>query len=220
MPQPPLSELLPLKKCKIWPPGPLFLRASGGASRGGWLADDADRPGQRASVEAWVLSTLPRAVAFAVSLLRDRSAADDVVQDCYCRLLAKAAVYDLPRDGTRILFKAISNACVDRARALRELPLDAPPDDPDAPAAPEPVDRKLPEPSDVAARRELESALTAALARLPDDQRAAVELKALGYSLTEIAEAVGVTPNHAGVLVHRGRRALADHLTSFLDAPP
>ena len=59
-----------------------------------------------------------------------------------------------------------------------------------------------------------------ALARLPVAQRAAVELKALGYSLTEIAEAVGVTPNHAGVLVHRGRLALADHLTPFLDAPP
>ena len=164
------------------------------------MADDVDRLGERASVEAWVLSTLPRAVAFAASLLRDRSVADDVVQDCYCRLLAKADVYDLLRDGTRILFKAVSNACVDRARARRESSLDAPPDNPDAPAVPEPVDRKMPEPSDAAARRELEAALTAALARLPVAQRAAVELKALGYSLTEIAEAVGVTPNHAGVL--------------------
>ena len=181
------------------------------------MADDADRLGERASVEAWVLSTLPRAVAFAVSLLRDRSAADDVVQDCYCRLLAKAAAYDLPRDGTRILFKAISNACVDRARARRESSLDAPPD---APAAPEPADWKLPDPSDAAARRELDAALDAALARLPVAQRAAVELKALGYSLAEIADAVGVTPTNAGVLIHRGRRTLADHLTRFLDAPP
>jgi RNA polymerase sigma-70 factor (ECF subfamily) len=184
------------------------------------LADDADRPGDRASVEAWVLSTLPRAVAFAASLLRDRSAADDVVQDSYCRLLAKAAVYDLPRDGTRILFKAISNACVDHARARRKRPLGAPPDDSDAPAAPEPADWTLPDPSDAAARRELDAALDAALARLPVSQRAAVELKALGYSLAEIAEAVGVTETNAGVLIHRGRRTLADHLTRFLDHTP
>ncbi len=170
----------------------------------------------RAAVEAWVLATLPRAVAFATSLVRDRAAADDVVQDCYCRLLAKAAVYDLPRDGTRILFKAISNACVDRARARRDVQLDAA----DADAAPEPPDPRLPDPADDAARREMEAAVDAGLALLPVAQRAAVALKALGYSLNEIADAVGVTPTNAGVLVHRGRKALADHLTRFLDAPP
>ena len=51
-----------------------------------------------ADLDAWVLSTAPDAVAYAVSLLRDRAAAEDVVQDCYCRLLQKADVYDLPRE--------------------------------------------------------------------------------------------------------------------------
>jgi RNA polymerase sigma-70 factor (ECF subfamily) len=135
-------------------------------------------------------------------------------------LLAKAATYDLPRDGSRILFKAISNACIDRSRSRQERSLDSPPDDPDAPAAPELIDWKLPDPLDAAARRELQAALDAALARLPVAQQAAVEMKALGYSLAEIAEAVGVTPTNAGVLIHRGRRTLADNLTRFLDHAP
>ena len=61
-----------------------------------------------------MLATLPRALAFATSLLRDRALAEDVVHDCYVRLLQKADTYDLPRDGTKLLFKAITNACIDR----------------------------------------------------------------------------------------------------------
>src|SRR5262245_30361949 len=52
------------------------------------------------AVDAWVRETLPRAVAYARSLLRDLPAAEDVAHDCYCRLLRRADIYDLPRDGT------------------------------------------------------------------------------------------------------------------------
>lgn len=170
---------------------------------------------KQAALEAWVLATLPRAVAFARSLVRDHATADDVVQDCYCRLLAKADVYDVPRDGTKILFKAITNASIDRtARDRRHQSLDP---DPESDGVPEPADVRIPDPADDATRRELEDALGDALARLPPTQRAAVELKALGYSLQEIADAVGVTATNAGVLVHRGRLALAQHLTRFQD---
>ena len=171
----------------------------------------------RAAVEAWVLATLPRAVAFARSLLRDPAAAEDVAHDCYCRILAKADVYDIPADGTKILFRAITNACIDRTgRDRKHHTLDA---DPETDGVPEPADVRVPSPPDAATRRELEAALDAGLAQLPPAQRAAVELKALGYSLQEIADAVGVTANHAGVLIHRGRQALAKHLTRFQDDP-
>ena len=171
-----------------------------------------------AALEAWVLATLPRAVAFARSLLRDHAAAEDVAHDCYCRILAKADVYDIPRDGTKILFRAITNACIDRtSRDRRHQSLDP---DPDQDGVPEPADFRMPDPADAATRRELEDALDAGLAQLPPAQRAAVELKALGYSLQEIAEAVGVTANNAGVLIHRGRQALAKHLTRFQDDSP
>ncbi len=53
-------------------------------------------------------------LAFATSLLRDRALAEDVTHDCYVRLLARAETYDLPRDGTKLLYKAITNACIDK----------------------------------------------------------------------------------------------------------
>src|SRR3954469_13181264 len=72
------------------------------------LSGEPARSDRVAAREAWVLATLPRAVAYAASLLRDRALAEDVVHDCYVRLLRKSETYDLPRDGTRILFRAIT----------------------------------------------------------------------------------------------------------------
>ena len=79
--------------------------------------DEPDEAGDSGYADAWVLSTLPRAVAYAAGLLHDRASAEDVVHDCYCRLLRRADVYDLPRDGTRLLFRAITNACIDSGAA-------------------------------------------------------------------------------------------------------
>ena len=88
---------------------------------------DANLTAAKARREAWVRDTLPGAVAYAASLLRDRQAADDVVHDCYCRLLQKADVYDLDRDGTKILYRSISNACINRnTREHPHIPLDDP----------------------------------------------------------------------------------------------
>lgn len=159
-----------------------------------------------------MLATLPRALAFAHSLLRDRMLGEDVVHDCYLRLLQKADVYDLGRDGTKILYKAITRACIDRNyrdRRLLSLEVSAleAPSTADAPAA-------------LAEYRELEEALAGGLARLSVAQRGAMELKSLGYSLDEIAEALGVSASNAGVLVHRARKALAEGLAPFLETRP
>ena len=51
---------------------------------------------------------------------------------------------------------------------------------------------------------------------LPTQQRAAVELKAFGYSQQEIAEMLGITTSNAGVLVHRARQTLAQYLAPYL----
>src|ERR1700722_16059388 len=86
----------------------------GGLSGVGSLSHGNPPDATRKNLEAWVLSTLPRALGYASSLLRDKALADDVVHDCYLRLLQKAEVYDLLRDGTKLLYKAITNACIDR----------------------------------------------------------------------------------------------------------
>ena len=76
-------------------------------------------------LESWITLALPGAIAYATSLLSDRGQGEDVVQDCVCRLLAHAARYDLPRDGRKLLFRAITNACINRqSRERKTVSLD------------------------------------------------------------------------------------------------
>src|SRR5262249_37654187 len=140
---------------------------------------------------------MPRALAYARSLVRHQDLAEDIVHDCYYRLLQKAAVYDLPRDGLRILLRAISNAAIDlrgRQRPLRSLGVGGAGEFAEAADV---VDRRMEEPVAVAMTRELEQALEAGLAKLPLAQRAAFQMKSLGHSLQEIADALNVSIRHA-----------------------
>ena len=178
------------------------------------LPRTTDRSDPRSERDAWILATLPRALAYASSLLRDRAVAEDVVHDCYTRLLQRSATYDLANDGTKLLFKAITNACVDRNyrdRTWLSLEFE------DGEASPV-VDERAREPHDLASHRELEAAVAEAMGRLTLAQRGALELKSLGYSTAEIAEALRISPTNAGVLVHRARKRMADRLAPFLEA--
>jgi RNA polymerase sigma-70 factor (ECF subfamily) len=160
--------------------------------------------------------TLPRALAYAESLLRDRSAAEDVVHDCYSRLLRKADAYDLPRDGMKILVRSIANACIDREGRARVLAsLDALTETAGAPV--ELADRRSAGPPETVMRHELSAAIEAGLDRLPLAQRVALEMKSLGESLESIGVTLGITANHAGVLVHRARQDMARRLAPFLE---
>jgi RNA polymerase sigma-70 factor, ECF subfamily len=177
----------------------------------------ADSNGTR---DAWVLATLPRALAYATSLLNNRALAEDVAHDCYVKLLTRADTYDLARDGTKLLYKAITNACIDKNyRERRMVSLEAEAIG-ELPGTPFPHAGRSCDPHELAACRELEEAVGIELGQLTVAQRGAVELKSLGYSLDEIAEALGTSPGNARVLVHRGRKILAERLARFLENPP
>jgi RNA polymerase sigma-70 factor, ECF subfamily len=183
------------------------------------LAGISDRPSSNGTHEAWILATLPRALAFAQSLLRDRALAEDVIHDCYLRLLAKTEIYDLSRDGTKLLYKAITNACIDKNyRDRRMLSLEAENLD-ETPGAFPLADSRACDPLEQAAHHELEAAVALELDRLTPAQRGALELKSLGYSLDEIADALGTSSSNAGVLVHRARKLLGERLARFLEEP-
>lgn len=168
-------------------------------------------------LDIWVLATAARATAYARSLLRDAHQAEDIVQDCYCRLLAKNDVYDLPRDGLKLLLTSISNACINlRTRRKTMLRLTGSSDS-ESDAVPDPADPRADRPEELAMGHELERALADALARLPEMQRAALELKSWGYSQQEIGEILAINTSHAGVLVHRARQALSELLAPFLE---
>jgi RNA polymerase sigma-70 factor (ECF subfamily) len=155
-----------------------------------------------------------------VSLLRDRHQAEDIVQDCYCRLLAKATKYDLLRDGQKLLFRSVTNACINATtRGRNVLSLNALGQGrEDGPW--EWADQAAPAPDEKILRGELEAAIGAALAQLPVSHRAALELKSLGHSLQEIAEMLRITSTYAGVLVHRARLTMAELLKPVLGETP
>jgi RNA polymerase sigma-70 factor (ECF subfamily) len=165
----------------------------------------------QSSLDDWIRAAWPRAVVYARSLLSDRAAAEDVVQECFCNLLRKADVYDLPRDGVPLLMKSISRACLKlNTRGLPMASLNGA-------TTIDPADTGALEPPKVVLHAELEWAVAEALEQLPPMQRAAVELKGLGHSLQEIAEILEVSATNAGVLVHRGRQNLAERLAPFLE---
>lgn len=157
---------------------------------------------------AWVTDTAPRALAYAVTLVRNETAAEDLVQDCYQRLLARSDVYDLPNDGAKLLFKAITNACINWTQ--RQPPV----------VSLESVGEQgddAGEPMQAAMFSELSQAVDAALAELPVQQRAAIELHALGHTSTELAEFLETSSGNVRVLLHRARQQLSLQLKPFLE---
>ncbi|MEX2114068.1 MAG: RNA polymerase sigma factor [Pirellulales bacterium] len=173
-------------------------------------------------MDSWITLALPSAVAYAASLSGDAGQAEDVVQDCVCRLLDRAAHYDLPRDGRKLLFRAITNACINRhTRQRRILSLDEQGRPPGG-GRWEVNDTNAIMPPHLAMASELRSAIAAALKQLPLRQRSALELSSLGYRPDEIAEMLDVRVVNVRVLLFRARKAMARFLNTHLpgDAAP
>ena len=81
------------------------------------------------------------------------------------------------------------------------------------------VDRRIGDPFDRLAGGELADALRFALSEIDETRAAAFCLVALDdLSYPEAADALGVTPNHVGVLVHRARAELRSRLRAFAPA--
>jgi RNA polymerase sigma-70 factor, ECF subfamily len=176
-------------------------------------------PPSAEQLDAWVSKTSRRALGYAVTLVRNQQDAEDIVHDCYRRLLAHSDRYDLVRDGTKLLFRAVTNACINHTQRRpaegrwESLELSA---DADQRAM---RDLEAAEPSQEAMRRELEEAVGHALAQLPVPQRAAIELRSLGHSLMEVAEMLDVSYANARVILHRARTTLAAKLQPFIEEP-
>lgn len=152
----------------------------------------------------------PRLVGLAWRVLGDRGTAEDVAQEALARL-ADAAILDRPDDEvdawlTRVCLNRASNALRGRVRAAdredragrRELPPDGQ------------------DPAGAVVAGEDRDAVRAALAALPERQRAVLVLRHSGYRYAEIADAVGVAPGSVGTLLARAERAFRQ---AFAPAP-
>jgi RNA polymerase sigma factor (sigma-70 family) len=139
--------------------------------------------------------TFPRVYAYVASLLRDRSAAEDVTAQAFERAYRKRSSYR-PRRGSveAWLFGIARNAALDELRRRkRRAKLEADPEDAGAPGADEHAELAL--------RRD---AVRAALATLDGHERDLLALKfSAGLSNAEIARVLGVSETNAGTRLHR-----------------
>ncbi len=167
-------------------------------------------------LDTWVRSVGPRAIAYARSLLRNTEQAEDIVQECFCRLLRKKEEYDLPTDGLKLLFAAVTNASINLKTRRKPMVSLSENQKQGEGFAIDPIDMREADPKDRVAAVELSDAIGEALGKLTLMQRAALQLKSSDFKQHEIAEILRISPSAAGVLIHRAREAMKIHLKDFL----
>ena len=145
--------------------------------------------------EALYRRMFPRVYAYAASLLRDRSAAEEVTAQAFERAYRKRRSYR-PRRGTvdSWLFGIVRNAALDELRRRgRRADLEADAADLAAGSAEEHAEGSI-----------RLQAVRAAVARLEPRDRELVALKfAGGLGNAEIARVLGVSESNAGTRLHR-----------------
>jgi RNA polymerase sigma-70 factor, ECF subfamily len=154
-----------------------------------------------ASFEALYRGSAEAVYAYAASLLRDRSAAEEVTAAAFERAFRKQRSFD-PRRGTQRawLFGIARNAALDELRRRkRSVELTA------EPAGDEPA------PEGEAEAAERRATVRAALATLEPRERELIALKFhAGLTNAEIADVLGVSPSNAGTRVHRALTRLRE----------
>lgn len=143
---------------------------------------------------------IPALRRYARALLRDRSAADDLVQDCLERAISRWSQRRVDGDARAWMFAILHNLAVShlrrQARRGAHLPMESV--EPEAPFAPANQEDGL---------RQRDILL--ALNRLPDDQRDVlllISLEGLGYA--QAAEVLGIPLGTVMSRLSRGRERL------------
>jgi RNA polymerase sigma-70 factor (ECF subfamily) len=161
--------------------------------------------GDRAAFDRLSRRHLDRAHGVALRMTGSRADAEDVVQDVFLRLWLKPGAW---RPGqapfSTWLYRVVVNRCLDLKRRPKGADLDAieEPQDPDSNA------------EDSLMQAERGRALEAAVAQLPERQRAAIVLTyTAGLRNAEAASAMDISVKAFEALLVRAKRELRDHLT-------
>ena len=137
-----------------------------------------------------------------VSMNRDRTAAEDLVQEVFLRMLRYRASYDPEQSFTGWMYRIARNAMLDVARKRRSEVVDI---DEYASAA----ISSAPDPEQGAVRGQDVELLRRALAALPSDKREVLVLSRFqGMKYEDIAEVLGCEVGTVKVRVYRAMRAL------------
>lgn len=157
----------------------------------------------------------PGLLRFVAARIRDAHAAHDVVQEVYAKAFRNRHRYDPLRPFSTWIYTIARNACVDFLRRRMRDPLSGVA--PNAPAAPPDLDTLAAtgasDPARAAERRDLVEAARRELEKLPDDRRAAVEMKIVeGLTFREVAEALGVPLGTVAFWVRQSLDAIAEKM--------
>jgi len=164
--------------------------------------------GDSAACRSLMDTHLGRIHGFAWRMLGDAGDAEDVAQEAFLRLWRQAARWRAEARVGTWLHRVAHNLCVDRLRKRRGDSGDQPPDLADP--APGPAAERH--------RAQVARSVEAALARLPERQRAAIALvhyQELGN--IEAADIMGVSVEAMESLLSRGRRGLRESLAGMRD---
>lgn len=158
---------------------------------------------------------------FVYHIVPERTEAEDIAQEVFLKVAAAAPGLTRQAKFSTYLYRVAYNHCVDhirrknvRAAAAPSLSLDETAET----EAGERLARQMPDPADLPAdllreRQETRQAVAAALAGLPENQRAAIMLKVYeDRSYAEIAEIVGVSIPSVESLLFRARQTLQKKL--------
>lgn len=159
--------------------------------------------GDNAAAAALIDRLGPKLMGFTMRMTAgDRAAAEDIVQEAFLRLWARADQWDAGGAASLStwLGRVAANLAIDRSRRLKR---DAPLDDAMEPEDPTPsVETQM-------QARARHDALRDALQDLPERQRQAVVLRHIeGYANPDIAAMMGVGVEAVESLIARGKRRL------------
>ncbi|MBP1819341.1 sigma-70 family RNA polymerase sigma factor [Mycobacterium sp. OAE908] len=145
---------------------------------------------------------------FCVGMLRDRHAAADCVQDVFVTAASRLAQLREPERLRSWLYAIARNEALAVIRARRrELPSEELPE----------ITNRQPDLATLAARSELADLISDACGGLAERDQVVLELSyRKGLAGPELAEALGVTPRNANVLVERLRDTIARSLGALL----
>jgi RNA polymerase sigma factor (sigma-70 family) len=158
------------------------------------LSPLAGRAGAAESFESLYRRSFPRVYAYVASLLRDRSAAEEVTAQAFERAYRRRRSFRASRGSADAwLFGIARNAALDELRRMkRRSAVEADPED------------VLPAPEDQAELSLRRAVVRRALAALEPRDRDLVALKfAGGLSNGEIARVLGISESNAGTRLHR-----------------
>jgi RNA polymerase sigma-70 factor, ECF subfamily len=175
----------------------LPLRRSSGVEQTLTMAIDQQPAPAAASFEALYRASAEAVFAYVASLLRDRSAAEEVTAAAFERAFRKRRSFD-PRRGTQRawLFGIARNAALDELRRRKRAATLT-----DEPAAEDAVTEDV----------ERRATVRAALAGLDPRDRELIALKFhAGLGNAEIGAVLGISANNAGTRVHRALTRLRE----------